>query len=75
MMARGEIVIDEEQCKGCGYCVLMCKPECIEMTDRFTAKGYFLPGFVKPENCTACGVCSWMCPAFAIEVYKILEEC
>ncbi|MDY6907765.1 MAG: ferredoxin family protein [Chloroflexota bacterium] len=74
-MARGEIVIDEMLCKGCGYCVKFCNRGCIEITgDKFTPQGFLLPSFVNQENCNACAVCGWMCPDFAIEVYKFVEE-
>ena len=65
------VVINEDQCQGCGYCVELCSQGCIEITgDKFTAKGYVIPSVVSPERCSACGVCVWMCPDMAIEVYK-----
>ena len=71
-MARGEIVINERLCRGCGYCAHFCPRGCIEIPgERFTAEGYLLPIFVNPDKCTACGICGWMCPHFAIEVYKL----
>jgi len=73
-MAKGEIVIDEAICKGCGYCAEFCARGCIEVAgDRITHKGYLLPAFVNVEKCNACGICAWMCPRFAIEVYKFVE--
>ena len=74
-MAKGEIVINETLCKGCGYCVKFCSRGCIEIAgDKFTPQGYLLPAFINPEKCNACCVCAWMCPDFAIEVYKYVEE-
>ncbi len=74
-MARGEIAIDENYCKGCGYCAHYCPKGCIVISrDRFSPRGYLLPVIVKAEECTACGVCAWMCPDYAIEVYKYVEE-
>lgn len=73
--AKGEIAIDEKSCKGCGYCTAFCPNSCITMPgDKFTAQGYLLPAFSKPEACTACGTCGRMCPDFAIEVYKYAGE-
>ncbi len=72
-MARGEIVIDENFCKGCGYCTKFCARDCIEQGGKFSPQGYVLAVFVHPEKCNACGVCAWMCPDHAIEVYKIVE--
>ena len=74
-MAKGEITIDEEYCQGCGYCVKFCTRGCIvQPGDRFTPQGYVLAVFAEPDKCNGCGVCGWMCPAFAIEVYKYVED-
>ena len=74
-MAKGEIVINEASCRGCGYCEHFCPQGCIAIPgDRFTAQGYLLPVFAGPEKCTACGICAWMCPHFAIEVYQFAES-
>jgi 2-oxoglutarate ferredoxin oxidoreductase subunit delta len=70
-MTRGEIIIDEKSCKGCGFCVEFCARGCISMSkEEFTSLGYPLAVFSEPDRCNACGVCGWMCPVFAIEVYK-----
>ncbi len=74
-MAKAEVVIDEERCQGCGYCVKFCPHECLVITkDRFTPEGYLLPSFVKPDKCKLCGFCAMMCPRAAIEVYLIEDE-
>ena len=74
-MAKGEIVIKEEFCLGCGYRAKFCARGCIVMSeDKVTPEGYFLPTFTDPERCTACGICSWMCPNFVIDVYKYVQE-
>lgn len=69
--AKGEIVIREGECEGCGYCVEFCPTRAIMRSkDNFTFMGYLKPVFAYPEKCTACLVCYWMCPHNAIEVYK-----
>ena len=74
-MARGEIVINEDFCRGCRLCEHFCKQGCIEIPgDRFSPQGYLLPVFAHPEKCNACGICGWMCPHFSIEVYKLVEK-
>jgi len=74
-MARGEIVINENNCRGCGYCQGFCKRECILMSkDKFTPLGYMLPIIANADKCNACGICGQMCPHFAIEVYKFIEN-
>jgi 2-oxoglutarate ferredoxin oxidoreductase subunit delta len=70
-MSNSEIIINEELCQGCGYCVQFCPKGCIAITGRkFTPQGYLVPSLVEPEKCSACGICAWMCPAIAIEVYR-----
>jgi len=74
-VVKAEVVIDEEQCQGCGYCVKFCPRGCIVIAgDKFTPQGYLLPSFVKAEKCSACGICAWMCPVAAIEVYKVTTK-
>jgi 2-oxoglutarate ferredoxin oxidoreductase subunit delta len=73
-MAKGEIIIDEMFCRGCGYCEKFCTRGCIETPgDKLSSEGYLLPVFANPDKCNACGICGWMCPHFAIEVYKYVE--
>jgi len=70
-MAKGEVVINDGLCLGCGYCAHFCPKGCIQITgDRFSPQGALVPSFVEAEKCNACGICGWMCPHFAIEVYK-----
>lgn len=72
---KGEIVINEEHCRGCRYCEHFCARGCISIPgDKFNVHGYILPVFSNTEKCNACGICGWMCPHFAIEVYRIHEE-
>ena len=74
-MPKGEIVISQVLCKGCGLCVDFCARGCITMPEgKLTPKGTVMADFTYPEKCNACGVCGWMCPDFAIDVYKHVEE-
>lgn len=73
-MAKGEIVINETFCKGCGLCVEFCSRDCIVMSDRFNASGFVVPQFTRREKCNACQVCGWMCPESAIEVYRYVDR-
>ncbi len=73
-MAKGEIIILEDSCKGCALCVEFCPKGCIQISrDKFTHSGALLPEVVDPEECSACGICGNMCPDFAIEVYKYAD--
>jgi len=74
-VAKGEIVINENTCKGCGLCTVFCARGCIVLSkDKLNASGFLLPVFADPDRCNACGVCGWLCPDFAIEVYKYVEK-
>jgi 2-oxoglutarate ferredoxin oxidoreductase subunit delta len=73
-MAKGEIVINEAFCKGCGLCVEFCPRDCTAISDRFNSNGFFVAEFAHPDKCTACQACAWMCPETAIEVYRFVEE-
>ncbi len=70
MAAKGEIVINAELCKGCGYCANFCPQDCIVMSDKFNSKGYFIPDITEPDKCNGCAICGQLCPDFAIEVYR-----
>jgi len=69
MPKKGEIIIEESFCKGCGLCVLFCSKKCISM-GKMSSGGFPLAHVSIPETCTGCGVCGWMCPDMAIEVYQ-----
>jgi len=65
-----EVIIHEERCRGCGYCVEFCPRECLEISrEKISPLGYALPVLTKPEQCNTCGLCARMCPHWAVEVY------
>jgi len=71
MAAKGEVIINAQNCKGCRLCAHFCPRDCLSFSDEnISAKGFVLPSFAEPEKCNACGICGRMCPDFAIEVYK-----
>jgi 2-oxoglutarate ferredoxin oxidoreductase subunit delta len=68
-MLEPEVIIDENTCMGCGYCVKFCPHGCIEISkDKFGPVGYPLAVVVHQERCTTCGTCAFMCPQYAIKV-------
>lgn len=74
-MNKGEVIISEARCKGCGYCVHFCPRQTLGIPEgKLSSKGYALPEVVKAEDCTACGICGWLCPEQAIEVYRLVES-
>jgi 2-oxoglutarate ferredoxin oxidoreductase subunit beta len=72
---RSEVIIDERQCFGCGYCVQLCPCGCLERTgDTISLLGYVLPTLARPEECTGCGACAQICPRWAITVNVCFEN-
>jgi len=61
--AKGEIVIDETLCTGCGICYYCC-PEDVYRFDEDTK----LPIIKYPKDCVGCLFCGLLCPTRAIDV-------
>jgi len=61
---KAEIRIDAEKCKGCGFCVSVCKDLSLEIVNNKVKQS---------DNsifgCFACGHCMAICPTGAIEIY------
>lgn len=69
--ARGNILIDTEECKSCGLCVESCPPKCLELLPELNAYGVH-PAHYKGTECTGCGICFYCCPEpGAIEVFRL----
>ena len=66
--------IDQEQCKGCGLCVIVCPKNVLEMSDEVSAKGYFPAYQARPEDCIYCALCCTMCPDVAITITETVEK-
>lgn len=69
---RGRVVIIEERCKGCSFCIEYCSPEVLAMSESFNRKGYHFPQAARPERCVNCHFCEAVCPGFAI--FSVEEE-
>jgi 2-oxoglutarate ferredoxin oxidoreductase subunit delta len=63
---RGQVIINVELCKGCGFCIEFCPSGVLEFSDEFNSKGYHPPRAVRPEACTGCDLCGIYCPDFAV---------
>ncbi len=64
----GQVYIDKEKCKGCGYCVEYCPREVLKMSTELNPKGYLLAMVDDETKCLACGFCEVICPEFAIKL-------
>ena len=73
-MPKGEITIDHNLCRGCGYCVTFCSRKCLEIGDTVGPQGYLLSVVAHPDKCNGCGICGYMCPDCAIKVYKYTDK-
>jgi len=71
-MAKGRIVIDDENCKGCTLCTLACPQDVIQIsTGHVNGRGYFPATLVDPDRkCTGCALCAVACPDVCITVYR-----
>jgi len=66
----GKILINAEECKGCGLCVDSCPPKCLFLAPELSAYGVH-PARYFGRDCTACGICFYCCPEpGAIAVYR-----
>ncbi len=64
------IVILQERCKSCGFCVDTCPLGCIVIDTTINSQGYHPARFEGNGRCTGCCLCAEVCPDTAIEVFK-----
>ncbi|MDY6968148.1 MAG: 4Fe-4S binding protein [Spirochaetota bacterium] len=65
-VSKGEVVIIEERCKGCEFCVEYCPRDVLQMSSLFNIKGYHYPEVVDDTKCVNCHFCEVICPEFSI---------
>jgi 2-oxoglutarate ferredoxin oxidoreductase subunit delta len=71
---QGTIVILEERCKGCSFCIEYCPHDVLAISKKFNSKGYHPPEILKVEMCVNCGFCRMICPEFAIYTFEAKTE-
>jgi 2-oxoglutarate ferredoxin oxidoreductase subunit delta len=62
-----KIMYQSSKCKGCYYCIEVCKRNAILIANRANSKGYY-PISIDQEKCTKCGACYIVCPDYVIEI-------
>lgn len=68
---RGNVIINDEECKGCGLCIESCPPKCLEFAHELSHYGVHPARYVGCD-CTGCGICFYCCPEpGAITVYRL----
>lgn len=74
-MAKGYIIIDVDECKGCNLCTFYCPVNILKLDDSRTNKRGYTPLMVtEPEKCIACAFCATMCPDSVIQVERYIKE-
>ena len=71
----GEATFNEDFCKGCELCVIVCPKKIIKLdTSRVNIKGYYPAIINNMVECTGCANCAKICPDSVIPVWKRKEE-
>jgi len=69
---KGKVIVIEDRCKGCGFCIEFCPRDVLRVSTAFNKKGYHPPEVVDMSKCVNCHFCEVLCPEFAI--YSIEAE-
>jgi 2-oxoglutarate ferredoxin oxidoreductase subunit delta len=70
---RGFIVVNREECKGCGLCISVCPAGCLFFAPDFNHQGYH-PVAYAGDGCRADGLCFYACPEPGALTVVRLEE-
>jgi 2-oxoglutarate ferredoxin oxidoreductase subunit delta len=62
-----KILVDQEKCKGCYYCINACKQNALCVSDKINKKGFRVVQ-VNDDMCIACGSCYEVCPDLVFEI-------
>lgn len=73
-MAKVEICVIKERCKGCGICVEICQAKVLEFSEECNSQGYRTPLVINLDECLSCRMCEMLCSDFAIWVITDAEE-
>lgn len=70
-MAKGNVIFDQDLCKGCELCVKACPKGIVSIDEhRINKKGYNPATVVDMDQCTGCTSCATMCPDQVITVER-----
>ena len=77
-MVKVIVEVDQEKCKGCEVCVVVCPQGCIKLNRAvFNTRGFHPAEFIyqgKKGGCTACGLCYMVCSDYAVTTIKKLKK-
>ncbi len=63
-----KLLINDERCKACGYCVEACPVGALSL-QRVEGKLYDV-SVVDPDKCITCGSCYRVCPDLCFEIVE-----
>lgn len=67
---KGSVVMNSEECKGCGLCVASCTPGVLRLSENLNRYGYHYAVY-EGHGCSGCGLCFSACPEpGGITVYR-----
>jgi len=69
-MAKFDVRVDGDACKGCELCRASCPKGLIEMSHHINNKGYSPAAITRQDECIGCRSCALVCPDGAISIYK-----
>lgn len=62
--------IHSEWCKSCGFCVVQCPKQALQIGEQLNTSGYRYVE-LDEEKCIGCGICYSVCPDM---VFRIVEN-
>ena len=65
---RWDVVIGEDMCKACGFCLSVCPVDVFAYRTAPNRLGWFPMYTAHEENCIGCMLCYQICPDFCIDV-------
>lgn len=65
--------IEENRCKGCGLCVMVCPKKVLELAEQTNNMGYFPAYQARADDCILCAICCTMCPDVAISITEAAD--
>ncbi|SHN57055.1 4Fe-4S binding protein [Desulfovibrio litoralis] len=68
------VLLNEERCKGCLLCSLVCPKAIILQSKRLNKQGYKVAEVQNMDACTGCGSCALICPDLVITVFRSKKD-
>ncbi|MDR2600179.1 MAG: 4Fe-4S dicluster domain-containing protein [Oscillospiraceae bacterium] len=73
-MAKFEVRVDGNVCKGCELCRIYCPKKILAMSTQINDRGYSPAEITRQEDCIGCKACAIMCPDGAISIYEEVAQ-